>query len=394
MNVEIVRIGDIGEIFDGPHATPTRKDEGKHFLNISSLSGGRLDLDHSDHVDEEDFVKWTRRVRPQENDLLFSYETRLGEAALMPDGVDAALGRRMALIRPNVDVVNPGFLLYAWLSPRFKEQIERRAIRGATVDRISLSELSRWEIRLPPLAAQKVVSEVLGSLDDKIAANRRVAARARRLASALWDSWSTSRPMVRLTDVVTPLLGGTPARSDDAQWDGGTPWASVKDITGADYGVILGTSETIVSGLDSPRRLKAHPEGTIFLSARGTVGVTARAAVSCAVNQSAYAFVPPADRSAVLKLALDSLMGKLNAEAHGSVFSTITMKTLDRAEIPDITSNDAEKRFSRIEILEDRVTAAMRENRILDAARDELLPLLMSGRITVKDAEKYVEDVV
>lgn len=42
----------------------------------------------------------------------------------------------------------------------------------------------------------------------------------------------------------------------------------------------------------------------------------------------------------------------------------------------------------------DRAVFAMQENATLTAVRDELLPQLMSGRITVKDAEKRVEEEV
>ena len=42
----------------------------------------------------------------------------------------------------------------------------------------------------------------------------------------------------------------------------------------------------------------------------------------------------------------------------------------------------------------DRALAAEQENLRLAATRDELLPLLMSGKITIKDAEKIVEGVL
>lgn len=45
-------------------------------------------------------------------------------------------------------------------------------------------------------------------------------------------------------------------------------------------------------------------------------------------------------------------------------------------------------------MLTSREMAAIDENARLAATRDELLPLLMSGKITVKDAEKTVEEVV
>ena len=98
-------VGDASEVFDGPHATPQKTVAGPWFLSISSLQSGRLDLAESAHLGEQDFGQWTRRVTPTAGDVLFSYETRLGEAALMPRHVRACLGRRMALLRPRTHVV-------------------------------------------------------------------------------------------------------------------------------------------------------------------------------------------------------------------------------------------------------------------------------------------------
>lgn len=57
--------------------------------------------------------------------------------------------------------------------------------------------------------------------------------------------------------------------------------------------------------------------------------------------------------------------------------------------------NVAAKNFGEVnQSLMERVVFAEGENEILAATRDELLPLLISGKITVKDAEKTVEEVV
>jgi len=37
-----------------------------------------------EHLSEADYIQWTRRVTPGEGDIVFSYETRLGEAAMIP----------------------------------------------------------------------------------------------------------------------------------------------------------------------------------------------------------------------------------------------------------------------------------------------------------------------
>jgi type I restriction enzyme S subunit len=182
-------IGEIAEIFDGPHATPKKIDAGPYFLSISSLINGRLELPKSAYISEEDFIKWTKRVRPQEEDLLFSYETRLGQAALMPSGIKACLGRRMGLLRPVRSKVLPQYLLYAYLSPNFQQVILRNTVTGATVDRIALSEMAGFPIRIPPLNEQKIVADLLQAIDSKIELNNKINAELEAMAKLIYDYW-------------------------------------------------------------------------------------------------------------------------------------------------------------------------------------------------------------
>ena len=158
-----VIIGKIASLFDGPHATPKKTDSGPWFLSISSLNGGRLELGESAHLSEDDFKQWTRRVTPRAGDVLFSYETRLGEAALMPAEIRACLGRRMALLRPHG--VGPVTLLQAFLSSSFQETIRQYSVHGATVDRIPLSEFPSWNINLP-MKEPRELENVLGHLNE------------------------------------------------------------------------------------------------------------------------------------------------------------------------------------------------------------------------------------
>ena len=67
-------IGEVCEgIFDGPHATPPKTDSGPVFLGIWNLVNGRVDLSETEHVGDEFFKKWTRRVVPRAGDQIFTY---------------------------------------------------------------------------------------------------------------------------------------------------------------------------------------------------------------------------------------------------------------------------------------------------------------------------------
>ncbi|MES9806560.1 restriction endonuclease subunit S [Streptomyces cinereoruber] len=174
------RLGQVAELYDGPHATPVKAASGPWFLSISSLNAGRLDLAASAHLSEEDFASWTRRVQPRAGDVLFSYETRLGHAALMPPGVRACLGRRMALLRAKTPETGGALLLHAYLSPTFQNEIGRRTLRGTTMDRLPLRDMPDWPLPLPAEGERAGLSARLDALHASMA---QTAAENRTLAA-------------------------------------------------------------------------------------------------------------------------------------------------------------------------------------------------------------------
>ena len=207
------------EVYDGPHATPTKLDEGPIFLNISSLVNGRIVLSESVHLSEEDFVKWTRRVTPQPDDLVFSYETRLGEAALIPEGLRCCLGRRMALIRPYREMVDPKYLLYYFLSPILQNEIRKYTTAGSTVERLALADVRKFRVLLPPLPEQRAIASILGALDDKIELNRRMNATLESLARAIFKSWFVDFDPVKINAGQMPASAAIPSTNDPKTLD-------------------------------------------------------------------------------------------------------------------------------------------------------------------------------
>ncbi len=182
------RLGDLVDIFDGPHATPPKAPSGPVFLGISNLVGGRVNLLNAEHLSEADFLRWTRRVTPQSGDVVFSYETQLGEAAVVPQGLRCCLGRRMGLLRPRNNAVDPRFLLYAYLGDEFQETLRQRTVRGSTVDRIPLLEMAEFPIRVPGFLEQRAIAHILGTLDNKIELNRQMNATLEAIVRALFKS--------------------------------------------------------------------------------------------------------------------------------------------------------------------------------------------------------------
>lgn len=183
---------EVSDTFDGPHATPKTVDSGPIYLGISALQDGVINLSDTRHVTDDDFTVWTRRVRPQANDVVFSYETRIGQAAIIPDGLECCLGRRMGLIRFNPEKVIPRFFLYQYISPQFRNFLESKTIRGATVDRISIKDFPSFPILVAPLSEQRRIVAILDKAFEAIAVARANAEQNRQNARALFESYLQS----------------------------------------------------------------------------------------------------------------------------------------------------------------------------------------------------------
>lgn len=177
-------------IYDGPHATPKESEEGPIFLGIKNVtSQGTLDFSEIKHVSEQEYPRWTKRVIPQENDIVFSYEATLHRYALIPDGFRGCLGRRMALVRPDPSKVHPRFLHYYFLTPAWRSVVEANIISGATVDRVPLTKFPDFEVRLPGLDVQKHIASILSVYDDLIENNRRRIQLLEQAARLLYKEW-------------------------------------------------------------------------------------------------------------------------------------------------------------------------------------------------------------
>jgi len=396
------------EFHDGPHATPKPAESGAVFLGIKNITeDGRIDLSEIRHIAEEDLPLWTRRVTPQEGDIVFSYEATLHRYAMIPKGFHGCLGRRLALIRPNNDIVDPKFLFYYFFSHKWRDLISQKIITGSTVDRIPLIDFPKFEIDLPPLNIQRRIASTLSAYDDLIENNMRRIRILEQIARDLYQEWfvrfrfpgheSTNSSQLPegwregyFTDFVDVLSGGTPSTKKSEFWDGDIPFYSPKDAFDTPY--VIETERNITKlGLEHCNS-QLYPQNTVFITARGTVGKVKLPAVDMAMNQSCYALVA---KDGVPQLFVYFLtlqhVNDFVQQATGAVFDTIIIDNFRRLKVtvpsPELLDNFAEivnPIFNQIRNLQLR-------NRVLLHTRDLLLPRLISGEIDVSDLNIPIE---
>ncbi len=170
-----ISIEEVCDVFDGPHATPTKIDKGPVYLGIDAITdSGKINPNGYNYLSEEDYIKWTKRVTPKYGDIVFSYEATLGRYALIPKGFYGCLGRRLAVIRPKDERINVKWLYYYFRSPEWTVFIKNNTVKGSTVDRISVEDFPKYTIPLIERAEQDRIVDALAVIDDKIDNNVKI----------------------------------------------------------------------------------------------------------------------------------------------------------------------------------------------------------------------------
>lgn len=418
-----VQIGCVADIFDGPHATPNIVDSGAIFLGIDALDQGRINLKKTRCVTPEDYKKWTRRVTPQQGDVVFSYETRLGEAALIPEGLKCCLGRWMGLIRAKQPVLDPKFFLYYYLSPTFQEVIRLKTILGATVNRISIKEFPTFPVLLPPLEEQQSIAHILGTLDDKIELNRRQNATLEAMAQAIFKDWFVDFGPVHAKmegrqpeGISREIADLFPDRLDDEGKPEGWERKKLGDLI-TFYSERIKSDKLTESNYVSTENMLSDKKGITKASSLPTTdSVPAFCTGHILVSNIRpyfkkiwFATFDGGRSNDVLDfcplivgtnyfifniLICDAFFDFMMQTAKGSKMPRGDKNAIMAYSVVAPTEVLQRAYSSLVEVYYKKINNNVLKNEVLTSLRDTLLPKLISGELRVPDAEKMVADIV
>ncbi len=137
---------------------------------------------------------------------------------------------------------------------------------------------------------------------------------------------------VSLGEICEFLGGGTPSRKVHQYWNGGIPWATVKDF-GTDR--ISHTAEFISQeGLDNSAS-KIVPSGTVLLVTRVGLGKVAMAGVDLAINQDIKAIVPSNNiLPEFLLWSLKHIGPEIERKGVGATVKGVTLHDVKELKVP------------------------------------------------------------
>ena len=182
-------LSDVCEfIVDCPHSTAPDEGEGYPLIRTPNVGKGRLDLNGVHRVSESVYKQRIQRGAPRANDLIFAREAPAGNVALVQENQIVCLGQRTVLIRPNVQKVNPQYLVYYLLSPKPQYELLGTA-NGATVAHVNLPAIRNLKIELPEKSVQDKIGTILVTYDDLIENNQKQIKLLEEAAQRLYKEW-------------------------------------------------------------------------------------------------------------------------------------------------------------------------------------------------------------
>lgn len=175
-------------IVDCPHSTAPDEGKGYPLIRTPNVGKGRLDLNGVHRVSESVYKQRIQRGAPRANDLIFAREAPAGNVALVQENQTVCLGQRTVLIRPNVQKVNPQYLVYYLLSPKPQYELLGTA-NGATVAHVNLPAIRNLKIELPEKSVQDKIGTILVTYDDLIENNQKQIKLLEEAAQRLYKEW-------------------------------------------------------------------------------------------------------------------------------------------------------------------------------------------------------------
>ena len=323
----------------------------------------------------------------------------LGYSAFVPCDNRYLHNQRIGLITVTSPYALKNYIYWLMRTRDYQRYIVNHA-SGSTVKHTAPKAILGYEFNLPTLDEQRKIADTLSALDARIAENKKINHHLEQMAQTIFKSWFVDfepwggeRPSNwhegTISDLGDIVGGGTPSKSKSEYYaKHGIAWITPKDLS-------INKSKFIAHGADDITEIglrnssaKLMPRGTVLFSSRAPIGYIAIACGEVCTNQGFKSIIPKENvGTAFVYHFLIENLHTIESMASGSTFKEIsggTMKVIP-ALAPD---NDTLQRFQAdCAPLLEKQKLLEAENVHLAALRDNLLPRLMSGEISVPDIQ-------
>jgi type I restriction enzyme S subunit len=409
---EIVQLGDhcskIGSGSTPRGGESVYQDEGVSFVRSQNVYNGQFTSDGLAHLSDEQ-ADQLAGVTVESGDVLLNITgDSVARSCRVPDDVlPARVNQHVAIIRPRSEDFDSRFLAYFLISPFMQDLMLSLAGSGGTRKALTKAMIERLRVPRPPRSVQARIADILSAYDDLIENNRRRMALLEEAARQLYREWFDNLrfPGHEHTHITAGVPEGWEKRTFAdacASLEDGD-WIESKDQGGEDYRLLqisnIGVNEFVETGKfrcvseETFKRLNCRelspgniliarmpkPIGRAWLITempwRMITAVDAAIAVADEELADPYFLTYYLNSRASLE--------RCERRAVGATRPRIARREL--AALPLLLPPRRLQMHFRewVEPVNRQRTTLFRQNERLRAARDLLLPRLMSGEIAV-----------
>lgn len=360
----------------GEHGSP-----GFRILRVADVADGFVAPGGSDFVREE-FERAIGSKLSQAGDVLLTTKGTVGRVAVYPADAERSVYSPQLCYFRVIDeaVIAAQYLRYWFKSESFVRQASHRANNTDMAAYINLRDIASLALDLPVVDDQLAIAGVLGALDDKIAANLRTI----RIQSELADAY---------------FLAATARGSDEVELGAIAEFHNRRRIPlssrerearrgDVPYYGAASRMDFVDEALFNEPLLLVGEDGTVVRE--DGAPVTQYVWGPTWVNNHAHVLTGRAVSTETLRIALRQ--SNVTHLITGAVQPKLSMGNLRSLKLPLPVRRDGLEQC--VQTLAASERALNQESAKLTATRDELLPLLMSGKIRVNRAEESVEGVL
>ncbi len=414
------RLGDIADIIGGVSFSP--KDicsNGIRILRGGNIQSQSIQLKTNDAFLPLSYKNSYNQVQIGDTVIVASTGSVevLGKAATCFENIpNTQIGAFLRIIRPK----HPKYAMLISIainSSYFSHYIKSKA-KGTSINNINLGHLINFEIPIASNVSLIHLSSFYQSIQQKICLNRAINHNLESLAKLIYDYWfvqfdfpdENGRPykssggkmvwneklkreipegwdVVALQIIADIKNGATPSTKKAENYGGDIVWVTPKDLSDQKSKFVYQSKRKIsLAGFDSCST-NMLPIGAVLLSSRAPIGLLSIAKTELCTNQGFKNIVPKNGIDTYfLYYYIKDHIPLIEQLGSGTTFKEVSRNDLCNFPVLLSTNKQIMKKWKEISnVISEKQFILMKETNSLTKLRDELLPLLMNGQVTVKD---------
>ncbi len=157
-------LGDACDVRDGTHDSPKYHTHGYPLVTSKNVTQGIIDFADCNLISEEDYVKISKRSKVDKGDIIMPMIGTVGCPVIVENDAPFAI-KNVALIKfPDRALLLNIFVKHLLLSSYFETEVMNK-VRGGTQKFISLSDIRKLSVFIPPVDLQTTFAAFVRRID-------------------------------------------------------------------------------------------------------------------------------------------------------------------------------------------------------------------------------------